>query len=42
MGIHYPTFLSNSKQPIAFTEHTSISKAILAKFAELAVGSAKK
>jgi hypothetical protein len=31
-------FYQNSEQPIAFTEHTSISKAILARFAELALG----
>jgi hypothetical protein len=31
-------FYQNSEQPIAFTKHTSISKAILARFAELALG----
>jgi hypothetical protein len=34
-------FYPNSEQPIAFTEHTSISKAVLARSAELALGSAK-
>jgi hypothetical protein len=35
-------FYQNSEQPIAFTEHASISKAILARFAKLALGFSQK